>query len=267
VIFTTLTGCIAQPTTATNANTPQPKVETTPAPTKTKVFFPPTWTLTPLPPVKTLAPTRTPQPTADYHATMLAQTVIAQGIRCKRHPDAWQVFSGPIDAYAGWCQIVGTVGTLYEYKMLSPDGWMVNTFGELTPNLVFSTGYNNVQVKVFEAYSYFYRSYDGTLKDAPEKASVCDENDHCYGFIDPVETLVRQEVKTIYNREVLVLDSTAGALQIRRYYQIIPFQVGDHISKRLFIVEISALDTALTPAEYDHLTTKVEMMVGSIGKR
>jgi hypothetical protein len=262
-----LAGCVSNSPTIISTNTPDVLVETTPTPFKTKAELPPTWTATPPAGGKEIPATRTPIPTRDYHATMIAQTTVAAGVHCQRNPDAWQVFSGPISAYAGWCQIVGTPYTLYEYKMLSPDGWIVNTFGELTPNLVFSTGHKNVYVKVYQAFSYFNRNYSGTLEDAPEKASICDENDICTGFIDPLETLIRQEMKTIQNREILVLDSTVGALQIRRYYQIIPFNIAKHLSDRLFIVEFVSLDTALDAQQYAKIIADLEMMVASINPR
>jgi hypothetical protein len=236
-------------------------------PANTRVIFPATWTATNPPKNSLSLVTRTPVPTKNFPQTLVAQTTVAAGLHCQRNADAWQVFSGPIAAYAGWCQVVGIYGTTYEYKVLSPDGWVVNTYGEFTPNLVFSTGYKNVQVKIQQAFAYSHRNYSGSLEDAPEKAKICDENDTCYGFIAPNEILNRQEVKTFPDREVLVLDSTLGQLKIRRYYMILPFRIERFLSNRLFIVELTALENAMNDEEYAATLDQLGMMIQSIRQR
>jgi hypothetical protein len=267
VLFGMMTGCSAfLPQTA---SLPMAKAETSIPLTavKSPYVLPPTWTVTPTPKRPQALPSQTPTPTFNIPQTLIARTTVVAGVRCQRHADAWQVYSGPAGSYAGWCLIVGAYGTLYEYKLLSPHGWVVNTFGEFTPNLAFSTGEKNVQVKVHQAFAYNHRNYDGTLGDAPEKAAICDENEKCYGFLDPNETLIRQEITKVSEREVLVLDSELGPLRIRRYYMILPFRVNNHSSQRLFIIEASTLDTALTQEEYDRMLEKLDIMVGSISQR
>jgi hypothetical protein len=239
----------------------------TPTPFRTREAVPATWTPTPLNMLPVTYNQRTMVPSPNFPQTLVAQTTVAAELHCKRHPDAWKVFTGPINAYAGWCLVSGTRDTLYEYKLLMPDGWIVNTFGELTPNLAFSTGLKNVQVKIFQDFSYDTIGYSGTLADAPETAAICDENKRCYGYISPHETLTRQETKTLFTREILTLDSTAGPLRIRRYYQIIPFNVLGHKSDRLFITEFSSLDSSMDEETYQKMLEKIEFMTASISQR
>jgi len=244
------------------------KIKATPSPRLTKlVQVPPTWTYTP--PVNRyhIDPSKTPSPTPNFHQTMIAQTTVAAGVHCQRHPDAWQLFITPIDAYAGWCMVLGAPDTLYEYRILSPDGWIVNTYGELTPNLSFAIGNPNVQVNLIQAYSYFNRSYRGSLEEAPEKAAICDANDRCKKIIDPLETLTRQEIKDYPTRNVLILDSEMGPLNIRRFYQILHFTVDKHQSDRLFILEYSTTKDALDDEANKRILGQIEIMLLSLNQR
>lgn len=265
-LFVSLSGCSTLlPGRA--VETVEPVIPPTAKSTSVRVDFPATWTATSTPKI---SPTRVPNtqtPTPNFPQTLVAQTTVAAGIRCQRHPDAWQVYSGPAASFAGWCQVVGAFGTLYEYKVLAPDGWLVNTFGEFTPNLIFTTGVKNVEVRIHQAFAYNHRNYTGSLEDTPEKAMICDENEKCYGFINPHEVLVRQEIETFPDRKVLILDSTLGGLDIRRYYLILPFRVDKHSSQRLFIIEYIALDQALNAEQNAEFLVKLEMIVRSISQR
>jgi hypothetical protein len=238
----------------------------TPEPAGAKVSLPPTWTPTPTSALD-YPPTRTPFPTPNYVETRAAMTAIAEGVSCKRAPDSWKIYVSPSLLTAGWCQVVGTGGTIYEYKLSAPNGWIPKTFGEIHPNLSFSTGKRNVYVRLYQAYSYRARSYEGTLADAPEKAFFCDEEEKCQGFISPHETLVRQVTETQANREMLILDSTAGDLMIRRYYQIIPFKVKKHETNRLFILEFSWLKSALDEEGYAEMLEQIDLINRTIQQR
>jgi hypothetical protein len=267
LLFGILAGCSVKLPAAVQQANPLQETAALPAVTKTRVELPSTWTPTAGVKQVYLGIKHTPSPTFNIPQTLVAQTTVAAGVHCQRHPDAWQVYSGPAGSYAGWCMVVGAYGTLYEYKLLAPDGWVVNTFGEFTPNLIFSTGQKNVQVKINQAFAYNHRNYEGTLEDAPEKAAICDENEKCYGFIDPNETLVRQEVKEITDRKILVLDSTLGPLQIRRYYMILPFRLYRLTTQRLFIVELISMEKALNEEQTDQMLEKLDVMIRSISQR
>lgn len=266
----------ASPTAASTAS-PTPRASHTPRPT-----LPATWT--PTPPAAALALTITPTPTAtsDIPKTLIAQTTSAAGIHCQRHPQAWQVFTGPASAFAGWCHVTGALDTLYEYRLYAPDGWVVNTFGELAPNLSFSTGKKNVDVRLYQAFAYGTYNFTGPLEKAPEQARICDENERCFGFIGPHEIIIRQEIrhhetssapvlKAFETRDLLVLDSRidtpAGKLFFRRYYQFIPFNLYKTQTDRLFILEMTWLDGALTESELAAVLEKLELMALSISQR
>jgi hypothetical protein len=268
-----LTGCLGaagtqvSPARGEPAATAGPPEETTPLPAGQKVLFPATWT-----PTATSAldfpPTRTPMPTANFAETRAALTVIAEGIKCKRAPNSWKIFVSPAQAVAGWCDVVGTEGTIYEYKLTAPDGWTISTFGGMYPNLAFATGKKNVQVRLYQSYAYLARSnYDGTLEEAPEKAFFCDENENCRRYLSPHETLVRQTMETSGARDILVLDSTAGDLMIRRYYQILPFKTRFKEGPRLFILELRWLNTALTEAEHAEILENLNLINRSLWQR
>ncbi len=261
----------------TNTSTPAPLPTNTPRPT-----LPATWTPAPLTPTRSLAPTGTPIASPEYRQTLIALTTVAAGIHCQRHPEAWQVYTGPASAFAGWCQVVGTLDTLYEYRLYAPDGWVVNTFGELAPNLSFSTGKKNVNVRLYQAYAYGTYNFTGPLEKAPEQARICDENARCYGFVGPHEIIIRQQanhfetrdapvLKAFETRDLLVLDSRidspAGKLFIHRYYQFIPFNLYKKQTERLFILEMTWLEGALTDAEHTALLEKLELMALSINQR
>ena len=155
-------------------------VSPTPFPTTTlRPTLPATWTPAPLTPTRTLVPSGTPIASPEYRQTLVALTTVAAGIQCQRHPEAWQVYTGPAPAFAGWCQIIGTLDTLYEYRLYAPDGWMVNTFGELAPNLSFTAGKKNVDVRLYQAFAYGTYNFTGPLDKAPEQARICDENVRC----------------------------------------------------------------------------------------
>jgi hypothetical protein len=269
---------IVSPVTAGPTRTAEPSASpVTPRPT-----LPATWTPVPPTAALTLPSWPTSSPTPNLRQTMVAQTTVAAGIHCQRYPEAWQVFSSPASAFAGWCLVVGAPDTLYEYRLFAPDGWVVNTFGDLTPNLSFSMGKNNVALRLYEAFAYGTYNYTGTLEEAPEQASVCDENVRCYGFIGPHETHLRQEVRRFENNDEIILDSfqprellaldsqvetPAGTLNIRRYYQIIPFRLYEQPTQRLFILELTWLEGAFTEAEYAGVLEKLELMALSVNQR
>jgi hypothetical protein len=229
--------------------------------------LPATWTPTPLPAGLVAASARTPSPTPNYSQTLAAQTTVASGVRCKRAPQSWRVYSSPAASYAGWCLVLGRLETIYEYRLVAPDNWMVTTFGETHPNLAFATGYKNVQLRLYQAYSYRTRNWEGTLEEAPEKAYHCDENERCLGYISPQETLVRQQMTTSGDRNILVLDSNAGELTIRRYYQILPFKFKKHESMRLFILEFTYLNGALDDDQIEDMLEKIDTINRSLWQR
>jgi hypothetical protein len=263
-----LAGCwAASPTTVSPAGKSAAPESGAAAKATVPASFPATWTPTPIPVGRLSSTAVTPTPTRNYPETLIAQTTIASGVRCKRAPDSWRISSFPSTAHAGWCDILGAQGTIYEYRLVSPDNWMVTTFGDTHPNLAFATGIRNVHVRLYQAYSYRTRNWEGPLEDAPEKAYRCDENERCLGFISPHETIIRQQTVKSGDRDILVLDSTAGDLNIRRYYQNLPFKAKKHESMRLFILEFTWLDSALEGEEFDRVVDKIDTINRSLWQR
>ena len=257
-----LVGCQAIKATAVAAATEIAPQElpptTTSVPTRTVAVFPSTWT--PTPRVALLAPSRTPTPTATFNIpqTMSAKATADEGVVCKKHADSWEIKVTP-SWKSGWCEIDSLGGYYYEYQMLYPSQWTAITFGDVYPSVAFNTAQNGVEVRLYQLYNYTIRKYEGTLEDAPLKASFCDENDKCTPVVSPQEKIAKQEVRNIGGKEVLVLDSQDGKYNVRRYFFFVPFKYARPASNRLFFVKLYTPEP-VTGANY----TDLEKLIGDL---
>ena len=229
--------------------------------------MPPTWTPTATESLF-FRPTSTPWPmsTVNTRLTMIAGTTEAPGYGCKKHPDAWKIFTYKIFA-TELCEVRGGWTSTYQYKLAYPEGWVPNTFGEFYPNLAFSVGKPNVEFRIYQFFSYDVRSYSGTLDEAPEKAVQCDDNDNCRAVVNQKEKFSASETRTYGEREVLIWDSEFGDLLIRRYFMIVPFHVGIRPEDRLFVIEFSALKSELESDWYTNMVVQIDQLIPTINQR
>lgn len=228
--------------------------------------LPPTWT--PTPTASILRPSATPWPmsTINTRLTLIAGTTEAPGYGCKKHTDAWKIFTYKMWD-PGWCEVRGGWNTAYEYKLPYPEGWVPNTFGEFYPNLAFSVGQPNVDFRIYQVFSYDVRSYNGPLEEAPEKAALCDDSDTCRALVNQKERFLSSETRTYGEREAIIWDSEHGNLLIRRYFLIVPFSVEHRPENRLFVIELSALKSEIETEWYTEMIVQIDRMIPSIAQR
>lgn len=228
--------------------------------------MPSTWT--PTPTESLLRPTSTPWPmsTVNTRLTMIAGTPTPPGYGCKKHTDAWRIFTYKMWD-PGWCEVRGGWTSIYQYKIAYPEGWVPNTFGEFYPNLAFSVGRPNVEFKIYQFFSYDVRSFTATLEEAPEKAMQCDDSDNCRVLVNQKEKFLASETRTYGEREVLIWDSEHGDLLIRRYFLIVPFHVGIRPEDRLFAIELSALKSEIESEWYTDTIVQIDRMIPSLSQR
>lgn len=239
---------------------PAPTATFPPAPT-----LPPTWTPTPgkaTPPGGQARITATPTATFNIPQTAAARATEASSIQCEKHADAWQIRVEP-GWREQWCQVRSQSGQFYQYQVLYPEAWKPLTFGEITPNLYFNTGQKNVDVRLLQIYHPVYRPYQGTLQEAPVKAAVCDENDKCTLVIDLNEKIIRKSVTAVGGKEVMVVDSTAGTRNIRRYFFFVGFRFTRPQSNRLFVFALETPDP-ITDETYVELQQQIKDMIVSV---
>lgn len=229
--------------------------------------LPSTWTPTPTPP-SLLRPTSTPWPmsTINTRLTLIAGTTEAPGYGCKKHIDAWKIFTYKMWD-PGWCEVRGGWNSIYEYKLLYPEGWVPNTFGDFYPNLAFSVGQPNVDFRLYQVFSYDVRSYTGTLEDAPEKAALCDDSENCRALVNQKEKFISSEARSYGEREVIIWDSEYGNLLIRRYFLIVPFSVESRPENRLFVIELSALKSEIESEWYTKMIVQIDRMIPGLSQR
>jgi hypothetical protein len=214
-----------------------------------------------MPPTRIPA-TRTPaiQPSAtatfNFPLTMEARATDIKATKCNIYPNVWQIKLSPTWK-ADWCDLVSVPGTLYEYKMTVPSAWRVNTFGDVFPSLAFDTGVTNVQLRLYEAYHYGTRTFEGPLKDAPQKAAFCDDKDNCTPIVGPQEKTSKQVARNVGGKEVLVLDSQDGKYNIRRYFFFVPYPLAHPRSNRLFFFKLYTPDP-VTDQNYKDLQNAIE---------
>jgi len=239
---------------------PAPTTTLPPAPT-----LPPTWTP---PPGKAPQPAGQPRitvtPTATFNIpqTAAARATEARSIQCEKYADAWQIRVEP-SWREGWCQVRSQSGQFYQYQVLYPEAWKPLTFGEITPNLYFNTGQKNIDVRLLQIYHPVYRPYQGSLQEAPVKAAVCDENDKCTLVIDLNEKIIRKSVTAVGAEEVMVVDSTAGSRNIRRYFFFVGFRFTRPQSNRLFVFTLETPDP-ITDETYVDLQQQIKDMIVSV---
>jgi len=266
VIPLLLAGCQeAQPTQAISQEVqptqpPAPTTTLPPAPT-----LPPTWTPTPgkaTQPAGQSRITATPTATFNIPQTAAARATESSSIKCEKHADAWQIRVEP-SWREGWCQVRSQSGQFYQYQVLYPEAWKPLTFGEITPNLYFNTGQKNVDVRLLQIYHPVYRPYQGSLQEAPVKAAVCDENDKCTLVIDLNEKIIQKSVTAVGAEEVMVVDSTAGSRNIRRYFFFVGFRFTRPQSNRLFVFTLETPDP-ITDETYVDLQQQIKDMIVSV---
>lgn len=228
--------------------------------------MPSTWT--PTATKSTLRPTSTPYPmsTINTRLTLIAGTTEAPGYGCKKHPDAWKIFTYKIFA-TELCEVRGGWTSAYEYKLAYPEGWVPNTFGDFYPNLAFSVGQPNVELRIYQFFSYDVHSFTGALEEAPEKAMQCDDNKNCRAMVNQKEKFIASETRSYGEREVLIWDSEYGSLLIRRYFMIVPFRVGLRPEDRLFAIELSALKSEIETEWYTDMIVEIDRLIPTIGER
>jgi hypothetical protein len=239
---------------------PAPTTTLPPAPT-----LPPTWTPTPgkaTQPAGQPRITVTPTATFNIPQTAAARATEARSIQCEKYADAWQIRVEP-SWREGWCQVRSQSGQFYQYQVLYPEAWKPLTFGEITPNLYFNTGQKNIDVRLLQIYHPVYRPYQGSLQEAPVKAAVCDENDKCTLVIDLNEKIIRKSVTAVGAEEVMVVDSTAGSRNIRRYFFFVGFRFTRPQSNRLFVFTLETPDP-ITDETYVDLQQQIKDMIVSV---
>lgn len=244
----------------TQVQTTAPSPTLAPPPT-----LPPTWTPTPgkpTQPATQISASATPTATFNVPQTVAAQATTVAAIKCEKHADSWQINVQP-SWRDHWCEVRGRGGKFYEYQVAYPESWKVITFGELTPNLYFNTGQQNVDLRLFQLYNYVYRSYTGSLEEAPVKAAICDDKDKCTLVIEPHEKITQKAVAQIGGKEVMVVDSTNGNRSIRRYFFFVGFRYARPKSNRLFVFRLETPEP-VTDATYADLHKQIGDMIVSV---
>lgn len=242
-----LSGCQrAQPTTAGVSQVKPPTDTPAPtlAPTLTKEVIPPTETPRPTGTQAPKQPTNTPTPTITINAplTMIAKATADRSTKCQKHPDAWPIKVEAALWKPGWCEMTGVANQYYEFQLVYPSQWTPTTFGEIYPSVYFQVFKQGVEVRLYQVYNYATKKYEGTLEDAPTKAAFCDKADKCLLVVDPLEKVVKKEIRAIGGRETLVLDTQLGKQNIRRYFFFVPFRFYNPRSNRLFVIKVYTPD-------------------------
>jgi len=259
-----LSACQGSKPTAVEAVENVALIETTPAPTRALAVLPPTYTPTP----RSLAadPTRTPSPipsaTHNLPQTMAAQATNAEAAECDKDPDSWEIKVKPY-WQPGWCLVNTIGGYFYEYRLIYPQEWKVITFGEVFPNMAFSTGQPGIEVRLYQVYRYGARKYEGTLEDVPMKGSFCDTDDKCSLVVNPEEKITSTETRAVGGRDVFIVDSQDGKYNVRRYFFFVPFKYANPTSNRLFFFKLYTPEP-FSSARYNSIEEKIERMIPSI---
>lgn len=262
-----MAGCQRTTPTAVNAVETTPTITPTPAPTRTHAVLPPTNTPAPSAAemVKTRAPSPTPTATINAPQTAAAKATADRSTVCKKLEDAWEIRLAPAGKWKpGWCSVTPLGGYFYEYLLNYPSEWTITTFGDIFPNMAFSTGQKGVELRIYQVYNYnAHFNYDGTLEDAPAKAAFCDSNDKCDLVIPLYEKISAKQSRSVSGREVLVVDSQDGKYNIRRYFFFVPFRYARPKSNRLFVVKLYTPEP-VNDKNYTDLENKIEDMIFSI---
>lgn len=239
-----LVGCQkAVPTVAAGETAATAGPTATPAPptaTKTPMpTLPSTWTPRPQAVVVVKTPTTTPTLTStpNFQQTMAASNLVGTQYPCTKYDNAWMMRLEP-SWRQGWCTLDGDPISYYEYNLEFPSGWKINTFGDRHPNIIFITGFKDVEVRLYQVYAYETMNYTGTLDDAPAKASFCEKDGSCAPVVNPLEKTTRMEKKRLGPKNVIILDGIDGKRYVRRYFFMENFVTYKPASTRLFIMKI-----------------------------
>jgi hypothetical protein len=264
LVSSLLAGCQKAPPTLVSAEEQQPTGTNTPVPTHTPVILPPT--STPIPAQAEIVITRTPTPTRtatlNVPQTMAAIATADKSAVCHKLEEAWIIKVTP-SWKKDWCSVKSLGGQFYEYLLDYPAAWTITTFGDVFPNMAFSTGEKGVEVRLYQVYDYAARNYEGTLADAPVKASFCDSTDKCDLVIGLQEKISAKQTRNVGGKEVLVVDSQDGKYNIRRYFFFVPFRYAVPKSNRLFFIKLYTPEP-ITGANYTELESKIEGIITSI---
>lgn len=239
------------------------------SPTLEKFQMPVTWTpqatqlSTVTPPRKnTLAPTFTLEPTYTLIASLTPLPEVDSGATpvlgtCLRSEDACEI-SVRTSSRRGWCSMSSireSCGLIYNYSLLYPQNWVIDTMGVLHPNLEFYTGSENTQFRLYQLPA------SGLTLDNAEKGQLCNENGDCLPVVSPQENIVRRQLRVYAGRDYLFLTSSLGDSLITRHFVFLN-HAGLEI--RLYVIEIRLPSYLLDSEEYNLLLEQAKVMLGSL---
>lgn len=274
-----LAGCQGQQKTIVAPAAVEGPTSTPLPPTSTSTRYPTlpsVWT--PRPQNETLirgTATAAPSPTAtpNHGQTIVAATTAVRAMVCEKYPDAWQIRVGK-SAKVNWCSLSTVPFTLYEYALDYPSKWVVNTFGDVHPNLIFATGRSSIELRLYQVFAYETRSYKGSVEDAPDKAAFCDKTEKCLPVVDPNEKELQRNSFVMGSRQVVIFDTQDGQRYVRRYFFKVPFRANTGSANRLFFFKLyttkplGALTSGEIPADGDaaekELLSRIETMIATI---
>lgn len=193
---------------------------------------------------------------------MAAKATADRSTKCSKLDDAWQIKVTP-SWKSGWCEVESLGGNYYEYKLHYPGPWIITTFGDVYPSMAFNTGQKGIELRLYQLYNYSIRKYEGSLEDAPLKASFCDEKDQCTLVIGSLEKITNKMIRNIGGRKTLVVDSQDSNHNIRRYFFFVPFKNVTPASNRLFFFKLYTPDPVSTVNDTD-LEKQINEMILSI---
>ena len=184
---------------------------------------------------------------------------------CTKTESACEIAVDPSKRW-GWCQVAGagtlpgagpeaSCGLIYDYSLLYPQTWVVDTLGAVRPNLLFDTGTGNSQVRLLQLPA-------GNLTlDTADQALLCSEAGDCLPVVSPDETIIRRRTRTYAGRDFLFLTSTLADTFITRYFVFLDHPTTD---TRLYIIEIHIPSILADSDEYTPLLDQTEVMLGSL---
>lgn len=271
---TALSGCQGVSPTAPAPTQPAATaVPVTPSRTPVPATLPPTWTPTPPPEVKAKAETPLPSTTAtpDLRSTLLAATQTVKATTCQL-TTASTLVAVEKSWEPGWCTLQPIKSNGYEYALVFPGQWAVNTFGAPYPSLSFFTRVTGIDLRLYQVFSYSTktRAYTAPLEQAPEQATTCNLSGDCLPVMGAGETISRREIITLSSQRVLVVDSRDRTTNIRRYFFLVPFTTRQSPGNRLFYIKLitpaplTAVSAADAPAGEQALLANIETMLTSV---
>ena len=161
----------------------------------------------------------------------------------------------------GWCEIrLPLEGyRVAGYGLFYPEGWTVRLAGAEAMNLAFNEGEDDparwaVFVQVTPAELPLERAGEATYDyelSGPEP------------LVDPGETILQKEVRSIGEQQVLVLSSSQDDLAIRRYFLVHTWPYKGTLSA-VYMLEVKAAQAEAGTPEYAQFLGLVERMVATV---